>query len=264
MADDSYDDPMLEPILESTRSRVAALRLRADEVEAAAVRSGSPRNFIGALRVPGLGVIAEVKRRSPSAGSIALDLEPVKLASAYERGGAAAISVLTEPDHFSGSLGDLSEVGAATSTPVLRKDFILDPLQVDEARAAGADAVLLIAAILSDQVLAGLINHVRRFGMTALVEAHDSEELRRAVDLGAEVIGVNNRDLVSFEVDLDTSIRLRSHIPTGVVTVAESGINSPDDARRMHEAGFDAVLVGTAAVRAEDPAAFVAALEQPA
>ncbi len=255
---------MLEPILESTRTRVAALRLRSDEIEAAAARCDAPRDFIGALSAPGLGVIAEVKRRSPSAGSIAPDLEPAKLASAYERGGAAAISVLTEPDHFSGSLADLSEVDAATSTPVLRKDFILDPLQVDEARAAGADAVLLIAAILSDEDLAGLIDHVRRFGMAAFIEAHDSEEVRRAADLGAKVVGVNNRDLVSFTVDLDTSIRLRSHIPTGVVAVAESGINSPEDARRMHEAGFDAVLVGTAAARAADPAAFIAALGRPA
>ncbi|MEE8498213.1 MAG: indole-3-glycerol phosphate synthase TrpC [Acidimicrobiia bacterium] len=253
---------MLEPILESTRSRVAALRLRADEVEAAAVVSAVPRDFIGALRAPGLGVIAEVKRRSPSAGSIAPDLDPARLASAYESGGAAAISVLTEPDHFGGSLQDMSEVGEATSLPVLRKDFILDPLQIDEARTGGADAVLLIAAILSDQVLAGLIEHVGHFGMTALVEAHDSEELRRAVDLGARVVGVNNRDLATFVVDLETSIRLRRHIPSTVVAVAESGINSPEDARRMHDAGFDAVLVGSAAAGAEDPAAFVAGLEQ--
>ncbi len=257
----SYDDPMLESILESTRSRVAALRLRADEVEAAAVGSEAPRDFAGVLRAPGLGVIAEVKRRSPSAGSIAPDLDPAKLASAYESGGAAAVSVLTEPDHFGGTLQDLSEVSGTTSIPVLRKDFILDPLQIDEARAAGADAVLLIAAILTDEALAGLIDHVRRFDMTALVEAHDSEELRRAVDLGAKVVGVNNRDLSTFAVDLDTSVRLRRHIPSTVVAVAESGINSPEDARRMHDAGFDAVLVGSAAARADDPAAFVAALE---
>ncbi len=172
-----------------------------------------------------------------------------------------AVSVLTEPDHFGGTLQDLSEVSGTTSIPVLRKDFILDPLQIDEARAAGADAVLLIAAILTDEALAGLIDHVRRFDMTALVEAHDSEELRRAVDLGAKVVGVNNRDLSTFAVDLDTSVRLRRHIPSTVVAVAESGINSPEDARRMHDAGFDAVLVGSAAARADDPAAFVAGLE---
>ncbi|MCH7584070.1 MAG: indole-3-glycerol phosphate synthase TrpC [Acidobacteria bacterium] len=255
---------MLDPILQSTRSRVVALRLRNDEIEAAAAGLDAPRDFIGALSAPGLSVIAEVKRRSPSAGSIAPDLDPAQLGSAYERGGAAAISVLTEPDHFGGSLEDLREIGVATSIPVLRKDFILDPLQIDEARAAGADAVLLIAAILSDQVLAGLIDHVSRFGMAALVEAHDSEELRRAIDLGAEVVGVNNRDLASFEVDLETSIRLRTQIPSSVIAVAESGINSPQDARRMYDAGFDAVLVGTAAARADDPAAFVAGLGQPA
>ena len=251
---------MLEPILESTRGRLVALRLRADEIEAAAARSDAPQDFIGALSTQGLGVIAEVKRRSPSAGSIAPDLDPARLGLAYERGGAAAISVLTEPDHFGGGLEDLGEVRSATSIPVLRKDFILYPLQVDEARAAGADAVLLIAAILSDKALAGLIDHVHGFDMAALVEAHDSEEVRRAVDSGAKVVGVNNRDLTTFAVDLGNAVRLRPHIPTSVVAVAESGIDSSADARRMHDAGFDAVLVGTAAAQADDPAAFVAAL----
>ncbi len=252
---------MLEAILESTRIRVSELSPRRSELRAAAVDAvSSPRDLVGALAAPGLGVIAEIKRRSPSAGPIAPELDPAGLGAAYARGGAAAISVLTEPGHFGGSLKDLTAVVENTAVPVLRKDFIIDPAQVDEARAAGADALLLIVAVLEDVLLGDLLGRVREMGMTALVEAHSAEEVRRAVDSGARVVGINNRDLATFAVDLSTAERLRHLIPSGVVAVAESGVNTQRDAARMRLAGFDAVLVGQAAAQAGSPAEFVSSL----
>lgn len=238
------------------------MKPRRAEIESAAARAQPPRHLTDALRSPGLSVIAEIKRRSPSAGSIAPDLDPEVLGRAYVAGGASAISVLTEPVQFGGSLADLETVAAVSEVPVLRKDFIVDRVQVDEARAAGADAFLLIVAILADEPLADLIGHSRGLGMEPLVEVHDAGELQRAVDAGARVVGVNNRDLNTFDVDLGTAERLRRLIPDDVVAVAESGVNSPEDARRMHKAGFDAVLVGQAAAESADPAAFVASLAE--
>jgi indole-3-glycerol phosphate synthase len=233
-----------------------------DEWMDRAAATRAPVAFDEALRAPGLSVIAEIKRRSPSAGDIAPDLDPALLAVAYEAGGAAAISVLTEPDHFGGSLSDLEAVEAVSGLPLLRKDFILHPVQIAQGRALGADTVLLIAAVLDDPTLASLIETAKGLGMVALVEAHDGEEVARAAAAGARVIGVNNRDLRTFEVDLGTAERLRGVIPAGVVAVAEGGVTSDEGARRMYHAGYDAILVGQAAATAQDPASFVAGLRE--
>jgi len=252
---------VLQPIIETTRSRIASLDVESSLEAARAVPE--PPSLRDALMSPGLGVIAEVKRRSPSAGSIAPGLDPEALARSYCDGGAVAVSVLTEPDHFGGSLEDLRAVSAAVERPTLRKDFVLDPAQIPEARAAGAAAVLLIVAILDDAMLSKLLEEARAWGVDALVEVHDRGELSRAVAAGSEIIGVNNRDLTTFDVDLETAIRLRPHVPDGVTTVAESGITSPDGAARMRRAGYDAVLVGEAAATATDPVGFVRSLSGP-
>lgn len=256
----TYDGPMLDPILASVRARLPEVVAARSEWAAAAERAEAPRRFDATLAGPGLSVIGEVKRRSPSAGDIAPDLDPAALAVRYAEGGAAAISVLTEPDHFGGSLDDLRAVKAAVGIPVLRKDFVLDPVQVLQARAVGADALLLIVSILDDDALTRLVLETVELGMVPLVEAHDGEEVVRAAAAGATVIGVNNRDLASFHVDLSTAERLRPLIPAGIVTVAESGVTSIEGARRMAGAGYDAILVGEAAARAVDPTGFVASL----
>jgi indole-3-glycerol phosphate synthase len=242
----------VEAGLESVIAGEAALRRQA-------AASPPARDLAAALGGSGLSVIAEVKRRSPSKGVIAPMLDPGILASAYAAGGASAISVLTEPAHFGGSLGDLAAARAAVTLPVLRKDFVVHPAQVWESRAAQADAVLLIAAILDDAALADLLQTVRTAGLAALVEVHTEDEARRARDAGARIVGVNNRDLATFSVDLGTAERLRPALGD-VVAVAESGVSTPEAAHRMAAAGYDAVLVGEAAVRAEDPARFVAGL----
>ena len=252
---------MLEAILQSVRRRLPELIAQPDRWVDAATSAPPARDLAAALGGPGLAVIAEVKRRSPSAGAIALDLDPITLARSYADGGAAAISVLTDGEHFGGSLDDLRVVAESVGLPVLRKDFILHPVQLVEARAARADAVLLIVAALDDALLESLIAEAGRLGMTALVEAHDEVEVVRAAAAGADVIGVNNRDLRTFEVDPGTAERLRHLIPTGVIAVAESGISDAWVAGRMAAAGYDAVLVGEAATRAPDPAAFVASLQ---
>ncbi|TNF29358.1 MAG: indole-3-glycerol phosphate synthase TrpC, partial [Deltaproteobacteria bacterium] len=208
----------------------------------------------------GVRVIAEVKRRSPSAGDIQAAADPVAQARAYTAGGAAAISVLTEPAHFGGALSDLEAVAAAVSAPCLRKDFIVSQRQLLEARVAGASLVLLIVAILDDAELRALREAAEALGMHALVEAHDAEEVDRAVASGARIIGVNNRDLRTFSIDLATCERLRSRIPPGVVAIAESGVNGPADVSRLRASGYDVFLVGTALMRAADPAAALAAL----
>lgn len=251
---------MLPQIIADVRRDLPALRPRADELQAAALRQEPARDFVAALKAPGLSVIAEIKRASPSRGPIDPDLDPPALAAVYQRGGAASISVLTEPRHFLGSLDDLLRVREAVRVPVIRKDFILDPVQIWEARAVGADAVLLIVAALDDQTLIDLLTETHLAGMAALVEVHNEDEVDRAGAAGARVIGVNNRDLASFEVDLGTAERLAARIDGEAVTVAESGIWSPADARRMQAAGYDAVLVGESLVRAADPAALLAGL----
>jgi indole-3-glycerol phosphate synthase len=207
--------------------------------------------------------VAEVKRRSPSKGALAPELDPAGLASAYAAGGAACLSVLTDRDFFGGSADDLAVARAACDLPVLRKDFTVSPRDVADARLMGADAVLLIAAALDADELAELHALAERLGLDALVEVHDERELAVAVDVGAALIGVNQRDLVTFEVDTDRAVRLAGHMPSQVVAVAESGIRGPADARRLAEAGYHAVLVGESLVTATDPAAAVHALAHP-
>ncbi len=209
---------------------------------------------------PDLSVISEVKRSSPSKGALAPIENPAALAQAYERGGASAISVLTEQRRFGGSLADLDAVRAAVRLPVLRKDFIVTEYQLVEARAHGADLALLIVAALDDALLAALHSRALALGLTPLVEVHTPAETRRAVDLGARLIGVNNRNLQTLEVDLATFEQLAALIPAGTVKVAESGITGPADAARVAAAGADVILVGEALVRDGDPAAAIAAM----
>jgi indole-3-glycerol phosphate synthase len=253
---------MLEPILESVRRRIGDVAAAAEDLRARAAEMAPARDFAAALRPPGLAVIAEIKRRSPSVGPIDPELDPALRATAYETGGAAALSVLTEPAHFGGSLADLEAARRSVGVPVLRKDFVLHSSQVWEARAAGADAVLLIAAALGDRELDGLLATAREAGMAALVEVHTADEARRAAAAGASVVGVNNRDLTTFRVELATAERLRPQLPEGAVTVAESGVSTPEAAARMAAAGYDAVLVGEALVRSEDPAEQVRLLRE--
>ena len=204
-----------------------------------------------------LAVVAEIKRRSPSRGHLAPDLDVSTLAAQYAAGGAAALSVLTEPAFFDGDLDDIAVAEHASRLPILRKDFILESIQIWEARAMGASAVLLIAAALTPNELMALLDDVERAGLAALVEVHNSYEAKVAVDLGARIIGVNNRDLASFEVDLGVAEDLAPFLETAEVKVAESGIFTAADARRMQEAGYDAILVGEALVKSSDPAALI-------
>lgn len=227
-----------------------------------AVAAYSPKDFAAALRGPGLAVIAEMKQRTPRLGVLTEDYRPADLAHAYAEGGAAAISVLTHMASFGGRPEHILYVRSATALPVLRKDFVTDPYEVAEARASGADAVLLIVAALGKERLAELIAVARSRGVAALVEVHDEEETRTALDAGATLIGINHRDLRTFTVELDLTERLRKLIPPGVIVVAESGIHTPDDARRVHEAGADAILVGEELMRAKDPAQRIRELTQ--
>jgi indole-3-glycerol phosphate synthase len=212
------------------------------------------------LRLPGVSVIAEVKRSSPSAGSIAEITDPSALAVDYERGGASVISVLTESRRFNGSLDDLVSVRGAVDVPLLRKDFIVTSYQLWEARAYGADVVLLIVAALEQNALVSLLERAESLGMTTLVEVHDEEEIHRAVDAGARIIGVNARDLRTLDVDRDTFIRLAPLLPDSVVKVAESGVRGPHDVLAYAAAGADAVLVGEGLVKQHDPRQAVADL----
>ena len=247
---------ILEQIVERKRQEVAERRrmLPLADVTQRAVAGPAPRDFMAAIRAPGVSVIAEYKRRSPSAGNLHGGLTPQDTARLYERGGAAAMSVLTDMDFFGGADDDLRAARDAGRLPLLRKDFTIDAWQGYEGRAIGADAVLLIAAILSDAQLVEFGELAGRLGMAALVEVHDERELERALASGAGLIGINNRDLRTFTVSLDTSLRLRTRIPAGVVTVAESGIRSGEDVRALRSAGFDAILVGESLLRAERPA----------
>jgi indole-3-glycerol phosphate synthase len=251
---------MLVRLIDGARLRAEAISPRMDDFRETSAALPPARDIAAALRAPGLSVIAEVKRRSPSAGAIAPDLDPASLAAAYAAGGAAALSVLTEPDLFGALPGDLEAARSHVSLPVLRKDFIVDPVQVWEARAMGADAVLLITGVLDDGTLRQLLDEAAAGGLGALVEAHTADEVRRSVAAGASIVGVNSRDLGTFTVDLTTAERLRPLIPAGVVAVAESGVISPEAARRMRASGYDAVLVGEAAARADDPASFITSL----
>jgi indole-3-glycerol phosphate synthase len=250
----------LERILMDTRERVARLQPQRGELEHRAANVSPPRFFGGLAPDGSVGVIAEVKRRSPATGAIHADLDPVAHARAYAAGGAVAISVLTEPQHFGGSLDDLRGVAAAVPVPALCKDFILDELQLLAARAAGASAVLLIARILTATRLRELIAAASRLELGVLVEVHSVDELDGAIAAGAAMVGVNNRDLDSFEVDLASGERVLRAVPRHLVAVSESGIESRADIERLAAAGADLVLVGTALVRLADPRTAVHAL----
>jgi indole-3-glycerol phosphate synthase len=243
---------------ERVRERKAALPI--DQLLASTPQAPSHRAFGHALSRASVNVIAEFKRRSPSRGTIREDLAPDDLAVAYEAAGAAALSILTDQDFFGGSPEDLRRARAATLLPVLRKDFVVDPYQVWEAATLGADAVLLIVAALSDPELRSLSETAAGAGLETLVEVHDREELDRALAVGSLIVGVNNRNLKTMVVDMQTSLALVAAIPDNVVAVAESGIGSGADVRRLREAGFDAFLVGEHLMRAPDPGLALAAL----
>ncbi len=219
------------------------------------------RGFSAALQsVDGLGVISEIKRRSPSKGDLNIGLDPASWAQAYERGGATCLSVLTDVEHFGGSPADLAAARSAVSLPVIRKDFTVSANDVIDARLMGADAVLLIVAALDDAELADFHALATEIGLDALVETHDEAEVERAMAVGATLVGVNQRDLVTFEVDTARAVRVGAMLPDHAVRVAESGVEGPADAAVLREAGYHAVLVGEALVRSGDPAAAVAAL----
>jgi indole-3-glycerol phosphate synthase len=246
-------DEIISGVREDLAEREAAVSL--DEIRRRAELAPAALDAEGALRRPGLSLIAEVKRASPSKGALASIADPASLAAAYEAGGATAVSVLTERRRFSGSLADLDAVRAAVRIPVLRKDFMVSDYQVWEARAHGADLILLIVAALGQDDLVHLQDLARRLGMTALVEVHDESEAARAVDAGASVIGVNARNLKTLDVDTDTFARLAPLVPATCVRVAESGIRGPHDAASYAAQGADAVLVGEALVVGGDPRA---------
>lgn len=257
----------LDRILEAHRASAAADARALPDLVAAARDAGPTRGFTASLRAgadDGLAVIAEVKRRSPSKGDLSVDLDPAEVAAAYEAGGATCLSVLTDQEFFGGSPADLQAARAAVRVPVLRKDFTVSAHDVCDTRLMGADAVLLIVAALADDELADLHELATDLGLDVLVEVHDEGELERALAVGATVVGVNQRDLVTFEVDHDRARRVGAAMPDHVVRVAESGIRGPDDAAALAAVGFHAVLVGESIVTAADRAASVAALRRAA
>jgi indole-3-glycerol phosphate synthase len=253
----------LDRILAAHRAAAAADERRLDDLVEAARGCPPARGFTTAVvegARDGLAVIAEVKRRSPSRGDLAADLDPAAVARAYVAGGASCLSVLTDVEFFGGSPEDLDAARAAVDVPVLRKDFTVCAADVCDARTMGADAVLLIAAALDDAELGDLHGLAAEVGLDVLVEVHDEAELERALAAGATLVGVNQRDLVTFEVDHERAVRVGRAMPDGVVRVAESGVRGPADAAALAAAGFHAVLVGESVVTAGDPAAAVAAL----
>jgi indole-3-glycerol phosphate synthase len=243
-----------------------------EDLRAFSSLAAKPLDFYAALRTPGVSLIAECKKASPSKGLMMPDYDPAALARTYVRAGAAAISVLTDGRHFQGSLADLRDVKEATvklssgsggrGVPILRKDFIFDPYQVYEARVAGADALLLIVSVLEDGELKKLLSLTHQLGMQALVEVHTEQELQRALALGARIVGINNRNLQTFEVDFANTARLRRLIPPDVAAVGESGLKTPADVAHMRDIGVDAVLVGETLVRSRDRLATAQSLVQ--
>jgi indole-3-glycerol phosphate synthase len=250
---------VLTEIVAKKRERVAAARegVALEEMRRLAleVREQATAHMLSdALRSDRINIIAEFKRRSPSKGAIRVDANLIEIVRSYEAGGAVGISVLTEEDYFGGSLDDLRTVKATVASPVLRKDFVFDEYQVYESAAAGADAILLIVAALDDESL----SHLKRvaedeLGMDALVEVHDSDELKRAAGCDAKLIGVNNRDLRTFEVSLESSLSLAAQMPRDAVSVSESGLHSSGDLKRLHEVGYSGFLIGETLMRAEKP-----------
>ena len=259
---------ILDEILDHKRREVArakTLRPIEDLTQAALAVTEPTRGFRAALvSAPAPAVIAEVKRRSPSKGEIRADFDPEACARAYGEGGAAAISVLTDEHYFGGHLSFLGKVRAVVDRPLLRKDFIVDPYQVDEARVAGADAILLIVSALPQDTLVALQDHARSLSLDVLVEVHDEAELDRAVEAGADLIGINNRNLKTFVTDLAVTERLAPKLPEDVLVVAESGIFTPDDVARLAAAGAGAFLVGESLMRQPDVAGALRALRSQA
>jgi indole-3-glycerol phosphate synthase len=254
-------EDILQRIVETKRSEVEALKRSLSGLRDRAEDAPPPRDFIGSLRGGNsVAVIAEIKRRSPGAGEIRPDLDPLLLGPTYESGGAAALSVLTDEEYFGGSLGDLAGVRGLVEIPVLRKDFVIDESQVYESRGAGADAILLIVRILDDDRLRALRTLAEELGMSVLVEAHDGAEVERGLEAGAALLGINNRNLQTFETRIDTTLSLAARVPPSVVLVSESGIHTAADVCSIGEKGVDAVLVGESLLRQEDPGVGVNAL----
>lgn len=240
-----------------------SLQIPLSELEFKASKMPDTRDFYTNLAGNELSVIAEVKHSSPSQGQITKAFDYKKIAAAYEQGGAAAISVLTEKNFFQGSNLHLTEIKGLVNIPILRKDFVISERQVIESKAIGADAILLIAAVLDSKTISRLYNLASAYGLHSLFEAHSEEEAKRIVDCGAKIVGINNRNLKTLEVDLRTFDRLRKHIPSGVLAVAESGVATVEDAHRMKDAGADAILVGGTLMRAKDPGALIMAFSTP-
>jgi len=257
--------PRLDELVEATRDAVRRReRERSLSDLAAEVETGTEgRPFAEALWRPGTSVVAEHKRRSPSAGTIREGASCTEIVTAYERGGAAAISILTEEAHFGGSLADLREARGATELPILRKDFTIDPYQLYEAKVAGADGVLLVVGSLEQSALASLYSQARELDLDALVEIHDGEELERALELDCDVIGINNRNLEDFSVDIQRTFDLLADVPAGKVVVSESGIHHRGQIEELEQVGVDAVLVGEALMRAPDAEAALRELTHP-
>ncbi|GAB3981954.1 indole-3-glycerol phosphate synthase TrpC [Actinoallomurus acanthiterrae] len=253
---------VLDEILDGVRADLAERQqaVSLDALKEMARHAPSPRNGLAALRAQGVSVIAEVKRCSPSKGALAAIADPAALAADYEAGGAAVISVLTERRRFGGSIDDLAAVRNRVDIPVLRKDFVVSSYQLWEARAYGADLVLLIVAALEQEALVSLIERAESIGLTPLVEVHTEEELTRAVDAEAKVIGVNARDLTTLRVDRSTFARIAPQIPDGIVKIAESGVRGPHDLLAYASSGADAVLVGESLVVGKDPRSAVSDL----
>jgi indole-3-glycerol phosphate synthase len=251
---------ILAKIVDTKRAELALLAAHRPELERRAASRASARDFRAALLANPPAVISEIKKASPSKGVLQTNFDPPAIAQMYASGGAACLSVLTDRDYFQGSLADLEAARGAVALPVLRKDFTVDELHVIEAAAHGADAILLIAAILTADQMRQFRELANRLQMAALVEVHDHLELDAAIASGADIIGVNNRNLHTFEVSLETSIELAAKIPAGVVKVAESGIHSHADVARLRAAGFDAFLVGEHLMKSPDPAAALRAL----
>ena len=246
---------ILDTIVAHKKKEVALQKasMSLSRMEKLAEQAEDPRGFATALtRSSEIALIAEIKKASPSAGIIRQDFDPVQIAKTYEASGASALSVLTDEHFFQGSLLKLQKVRRAVAIPVLRKDFVIDAFQIYEARAAGADAVLLIAAILSDKQLRHFLDLCKQMQMDALVEVHTPEELERALVVGAKAIGINNRNLKDFSVHIETTEKLAGTVPKGILCVSESGINHRDDIKRLARTAVDAVLVGTSLMKAAD------------
>lgn len=237
---------ILSEIVEHKRIEVAQRKAKTPlrEVEERLDHAPRLKDFRLALRAPGVSIIAEIKRRSPSRGEILPDVDAVELAAIYEQAGARAVSVLVDEKYFGGSLDDLSKVANHTKLPCLCKEFIIDPYQIYEARTAGADAILLIVRILSDEELKSFLHEAANLQLAVLVETHSDEEIQRALRAGAHIIGINNRDLDTLEVDIQTTMRLKNRVPGGNILVSESGIKSRREVRLLDDGGVDAILIG--------------------